>query len=617
MLNGFVSVPLGKAGKAFCSLLVVFGVVLMCLLFPCKAAWASGDHGDGHSHSHEETATKDHQEIPYFSVENASEKYEVLLRYAPFEAGEAIEMTLFVSNYATNKPISAANLHVSIPEDANLQPKVTQKDSGIYIIKIVFPKEQEYSLSVSINSSLGADQLLLHPIEVGKDSEMAADKHEAEHEHSASAADEHEHPHTHWWASLWLWIPVSLVAGIFITHFLGNRRSKRLVLIGFFSSSLLSLYSLPLNVYAHGDEGHGKDKKNSASFSNNIIIPKETQFLFDVSTEKIQTGSFTENLKFFGTIIPSSSGQAVLAAPQAGTVISLQTRVGEQVKAGQVLAVIEQYIDANTQATLSNNQSADLSLQISLESERNALVAELEAARKEHKRLQTIADIAAQKDIDESILRLQKAETNLALYNTAHTQKRNFSVNKNTTIKAPISGTVGAFLITMGSSVSAGQELFTITNIDKVYIEAQVFDKDMDKLSNSKSYIVECAGNDHKTGAVKLLTKPQSMNTTNQSQKILFELANTDRLFKLGEFVNIRAQIGTKAEIIALPKRALSEINGKPVVFVKKSAEIYEPSYVQTGNDNGEFIVIQKGIEQGERIVDNGSYQIKMIYLNQ
>jgi cobalt-zinc-cadmium efflux system membrane fusion protein len=46
-------------------------------------------------------------------------------------------------------------------------------------------------------------------------------------------------------------------------------------------------------------------------------------------------------------------------------------------------------------------------------------------------------------------------------------------------------------------------------------------------------------------------------------------------------------------------------------------AEKYTVSYVQLGENNGTFTSILKGVEEGERVVTNASYQLKMIYLNQ
>jgi cobalt-zinc-cadmium efflux system membrane fusion protein len=74
----------------------------------------------------------------------------------------------------------------------------------------------------------------------------------------------------------------------------------------------------------------------------------------------VQSGSFTESTKLFGTIIPSSNGQALLTTPQNGKIVSLNVRVGEQVKAGQQLAIIEQNIDAGTQVNFLQKKTTSL-----------------------------------------------------------------------------------------------------------------------------------------------------------------------------------------------------------------------------------------------------------------
>ncbi|MBK8449278.1 MAG: hypothetical protein IPL42_04295 [Saprospiraceae bacterium] len=97
----------------------------------------------------------------------------------------------------------------------------------------------------------------------------------------------------------------------------------------------------------------------------------------------------------------------------------------------------------------------------------------------------------------------------------------------------------------------------------------------------------------------------------------MFQLNNPDNDFKIGEFVNIRVFASESSHQIVLPNSAITEINGKPVVFIKDAAEKYSVSYVQLGENNGSFTSILKGVEEDERIVVNASYQLKMIFLNQ
>lgn len=549
---------------------------LFLLLANNTFLFASG--GDDHTHG-DEKPTATGQQQKHFSSEAVSDIYELLLRYEPILVDKPALLTLFVSEYATNKPVNKAELKITAQEDSKLVFTAKQTGEGTYTVETNFPEKKQYSLAVSINSALGADLILLSNIEAGKEL-----PHAEEEIKKSTIAD---------WQT-WLLIALALIIGLGLGILLQKRNTK----IGRQITSCLLLIAyclLPIQQgIAHGDDDHGA-KKSGNNFSNSFSVPKETQFLFDLFTEKMQIGSFTESTKLFGTIIPTSNGQALVSTPQNGKVISLNVRVGEQIKAGQSLAVIEQNIDAGTQ--------------VNLLAEKNNISAEYDAAKKEFDRLNSIKDIAAKRDVDEATARLQKAEANLKLFTG--------SSGKTISLTAPISGIVANFKLSIGATVNAGQTLFTITNLSQIYAEAQVFDKDADKVTQGAKFTIECANDSHKTSEVKLLSLAQEINATNQSQRVLFELGNPDSDFKIGEFVNIRVFASENSQQISLPNSAITEINGKPVVFIKDAAEKYSVSYVQLGENNGTYTSILKGVEEGERVVTNASYQLKMIYLNQ
>ena len=89
---------------------------------------------------------------------------------------------------------------------------------------------------------------------------------------------------------------------------LSKLKSKKANSAFFIFILLFGTTPLPTSqVYAHGGEDHGGgDKKSDSNYSSSIEIPKETQFLFDIYTKKIEVGDFTESTQLFGTIIPSS-----------------------------------------------------------------------------------------------------------------------------------------------------------------------------------------------------------------------------------------------------------------------------------------------------------------------
>jgi RND family efflux transporter MFP subunit len=232
-------------------------------------------------------------------------------------------------------------------------------------------------------------------------------------------------------------------------------------------------------------------------------------------------------------------------------------------------------------------------------------------------RLKKIEDIAAGKD-------LAAAEANLAAARAELSALENRAVGANSSanarsvaLVAPISGVVGAFTLAAGEEVAAGQTLLTVTNINKVYVEAQVYDRDLAAVQVGNKFLVTCSTDDHKTAEVRLISQAQTMNTGNQSQRVLFEMDNPQGDFKIGEFVSLKALQAQTNRQISVPNSALTEINGRTAVFLKHAPEEFELAYVQTGEDDGVRTLILKGLDEDEKVVVGGAYEVKMMYLNQ
>lgn len=528
----------------------------------------------------------------YFSSENSSEIYEVLIKYGELKSGDDTHITLFLSDVNTNKPIENATLIITNADDDSQKFEVVKKEAGIYELHTKFAKNQKYNFNISINASLGADLIQIANIEVGKKLPKPTD-----------AADDKTTTSNSFFSTaniitIVIALFIGVLAGLFFRR--NTKIGQKAISVLLVAIMLLSPVST-VNVYAHGGEDHGDGKKSSGSLgSSEIVVPKETQFLFDINIQNLASGNFDPSINLFGTILPTSSGKAVVQTPQTGIIKSLTASVGQNVAKDQTLAVIEQNIDANTQ--------------VSWLTQKNSLETEVRAAKKEYDRINTIADIAAKRDVDEAERRYNTAVKNLNVFIKSNGSSNNSS--KLIYLKAPISGKIDNFNFSLGSSVNAGQDIFTITNLNKLYIEAQVFDKDVNAVKNGKEFTAECTDK-HKTLKVKLLTLAQSINTTNQSQKVLFEIDNVNEDFKIGEFVNVRVFSQAKTASISIPNSAITEVNGKSAVFIKDTAEKYSMVYVSLGENNGQATTILKGIEEGERVVINGTYQLKMMFLNQ
>lgn len=518
----------------------------------------------------------------YFSSEALSDKYEVLVKYGELEAGKESTFQLFLSNAATNRAIDSATITLKVLNQPNLNLVLARVDSGIYQVRGTFPANQPYDLQVAINSPLGPDFLQVPRIEIGKKLQPPA-------------AEEH----AHWYDNPILWAVVGLLLGLLVMYLVMRTRYRKVVAATFIIALLVPTAAINPSL-AHEGEEHGGGAAKGGGLSSAFIVEKESQFLFDILTEKAGVGSgFYQTTELIGTVTASPQGLAVIQAPQTGKITSLRVSPGQTVSKGQTLAVVQQQVEAGTQ--------------LDIISQRNTLNAEVKAAKAQYDRLLSIADIAAKKDVTEAKARYEAAVQNLQLFNA---NVGSAGSTKMVSLTAPISGVVGTFNYAIGAVVSAGQTLFEITNLNQVYVETQVFGADMTGGNKGGRYEV-FANNDTTRFALRMVSAAQAVNSENQAQRVVFEVVNPAGRFRIGENVRVLQYGSTRIGGLVIPTNAITDVNGKPAIFIKDKAEQYSISFIQRGEGNGLYTAVVSGAEAGERIVTGNVYQMKMIYLNQ
>ena len=359
---------------------------------------------------------------------------------------------------------------------------------------------------------------------------------------------------------------------------------------------LATLLPSPRPAMAHGGEDHGDAKPAAATTGapDEVLLPKESQFLFTVRTQLVRTDSLNTRRTLLGTVSAAPGGQGELVAPQPGRLVSLTVRVGQAVRAGQVLAVLDQTLDAPAQIGLSTGTA-------------NAQ-AELRAAQQDYARLQTIADIAARKDVVAAELRLRQARQNAGILNGQARQRR-------VSLTAPISGMVDVFTLAVGQQVTAGQPLLTVINPGKLSVTAQVFAADLDQVTPASRFVVEGLQGESRASA-RLVSFSNVVNPVNQARQLVLDVVGGSAL-RPGQSVNVRVQDRAGKPQLAVPTAAVTDVGGKPAVFVHTSPEVFKLRFVQPGPADDQRTVILGGLEAGERVVTENTYQLKSVYLNQ
>lgn len=550
-------------------------LILLLLCLP----WNLIAHG-GDDHTHEASTIKSNK---YFSVESNSDKYEVLLKYGPITPGQTSTLNLFISEFISNKPLDSIKLlNVTVTGHSGI-PKINpiKIESGWYELPITFPSAQDYNLQIQIDGLLGPDLIQLNEIEVGK----ALEEEEVTNATSGMLIN-----------SNWIFGVIGLLMGGLFMYLIQKIGNKRLTTLSVLILCLLPTYEND-EVFAHGDEPHGATAASSGA--TEFLVEKEAQFLYHIETVRHSIGNVNTSSALLGTVVPSPLGRAIVQSPQTGSIISIRAIPGQTVHKGQVLAILDQQIDAATQ--------------INMLSEKNSIHAEYDAAKIQYDRLKSIEDIVAQKELIEAKSRMDKAGKNKALLDANTGAEPGL---KRIQLIAPIDGIVSPYQLAIGSIVSAGQQIFELSNLNQLFIEAQVYDQSALSLrSDSEVYAITNAQN--KTHKLKVVQQAQSVFEGNQAQKILFEIIKPEQQFKLGERVTLRIENKSSTRHMVVDRNTITEVGGRPCVFLKYGAEHFGIRFIVLGDGNEAQVPILEGFEDHDRIVHTQVYQMKMMYLNQ
>jgi cobalt-zinc-cadmium efflux system membrane fusion protein len=465
-------------------LLFSLSMLLTPVLLPAQAHI----HADGSTHAdHEDEAAaeKPASDAGHFTVYAESDRYELTLYHPELVAGQEAHLTLYVADYATNRPIEKAELNISTAENPKQIFEVHPVSPGVYEVHATFSENKTCALNVHVAHPNGADLIGITGIAVGKKL------------HEDAAAEDHTH------STPWLWFVGGILLGGLAMWFVSRRRSRALTAALLLGSAWFSTPNWN-PAFAHGDDDHGP-KSGAGGFGKSVHAPKETQFLFEILTQPIAVGDYQSATTMFGTIIPASGGMGAVVAPQGGRVTRVQVAVGQTVRAGQVLAVLHQNIGTPDQVGIAANNAG---LAVQLETAR----ARMAAAKREMERLKNIADIAAAKDVQAAEANYHTALAELQTLESKALGANAAANNRTVSLVAPISGVVGAFTLAPGAEVVAGQTLFTVTNLSRVYVEAQVYDREVPVIRAGNKFLVTCSTDDHKSAEVRLISQAQTMN---------------------------------------------------------------------------------------------------------
>jgi Cu(I)/Ag(I) efflux system membrane fusion protein len=168
-------------------------------------------------------------------------------------------------------------------------------------------------------------------------------------------------------------------------------------------------------------------------------------------------------------------------------------------------------------------------------------------------------------------------------------------------IHATAGGVVMDKKVTEGMYVMRGEELFTVADLDPVWVEVQVFERDAAGLKAGDRVTLKSPVHPDKTfsGRIELIMPELDMDTRTYRARV--EVANPSLLLRPGMVLDASLAFDY-GDLLLLPRNAVLHTGDGDLVYVSAGDGLWSPRRVTVGRDFGDRVEITSGLKPGEQV---------------
>ncbi|MBW6525724.1 MULTISPECIES: efflux RND transporter periplasmic adaptor subunit [Sphingomonas] len=286
-------------------------------------------------------------------------------------------------------------------------------------------------------------------------------------------------------------------------------------------------------------------------------------------------------------------GVQVVSATIGGRLVALTRNLGQPVRQGDPLAVIESREAASLKAEVEAARARAALAQSNLRREQR-LFAERVSPEQDL--------VAARTAATEAAIALRLAQQQLGT-----TGGGGGALNR-IAMRSPISGQVIARPAVLGQTVDANAELYRVANLSRVTITASVSPADASRIRPGTRVEVTAAGR-RQEGRVSFVSP--ALDDSTRLVPVIATLDNAGNTWRVGEPVTASFMLPANGDrSVSVPSTAVQSIENRTVVFVRTPTG-FHATPVTAGRRNGDQVIISSGLNGQERIATTNSFTLK------
>ncbi|MCP4450394.1 MAG: efflux RND transporter periplasmic adaptor subunit [Planctomycetes bacterium] len=348
---------------------------------------------------------------------------------------------------------------------------------------------------------------------------------------------------------------------------------------------------------------HGEPAQQDATQTVQITEAQIKQF--EIVCEEVSSGGVEAWIRAPGEIEINHEHMAHIVPRVKGVVSRVDADLGQSVRAGQILAVVE------------SRELADAKAEFLSALERQTL-ASTQFVREDRLFKQKVTSeqdyLASKQIMAETRIAYRAARQKLlALGLSAQTVDQLPSQPEDTftaySMIAPFDGVIIQKHIVLGEVVDDTSETFVIADMGTVWVDLRVNQQDITSIKTGQIGEV-FVGKTAEGVRSEVIYIDQILDPTTRMAVVRLELDNTENQYRPGTFVTGRIGIQSAGKAVVVSKDAVQNVNDQTCVFVK-TEEGFALRYVTLGHKDTDQVQILSGVDNGEQIVTRNAFHLK------
>jgi cobalt-zinc-cadmium efflux system membrane fusion protein len=324
----------------------------------------------------------------------------------------------------------------------------------------------------------------------------------------------------------------------------------------------------------------------------------------------VAASHFRKTVEATGVVDFDNDQATSVLAPFSGPVSRLIVSLGERVKQGQPLAVVD---SPDFAAAISAYRKAISTAQTArrLADLDKDLVEHNGVAKREGDQAETDA---ANAEADREAARQSLVSLQVPAQAIKDIQEGRPIARLDGTIRSPIAGTVVEKLITPGQLLQAGTTpCFTVADLSRVWVMAQVFGSDLESVRvGDQADVVTGIGTAKFTGIVDNISALVDPDTRSVVARVVVK--NPGDSLKKQMYVHVLIKAQQESSGLLVPVSAiLRDDENLPFVYLSQSDSSFTRQHVTLGNRSGDQYDIAEGLKADDQIVVEGGLFVQFM----